>query len=164
MDNTTNDSLSPKKKIVRKPYDTSIHAKRLNKAERLAIRAQYELGNVSKNRLAKENKVHPNTIDNIIKDKSLTILSPKEIEMAKNGIISQSLKVSLASFSAITPEKLEKLNAFQNGVLGKLSFENARLGLNESTSNVAHRGVISNIEDDKEKLMNKLNSLLGGDV
>lgn len=150
---------NPKPKVKRRKYDKRVHGKRFNKPERLAIKAQYELGNVSKRQLARDNRCHPNTIDKIVNDKSLTILSPQEIDVAKRGIISQSLKVSLASFLSITPEKLEKLNAFQNGVLGKLSFENARLGLNESTSNVSHRGFIDNLDEEKSKLLDKLKDL-----
>lgn len=137
--------------------------KRVPYAHRLAIKAQAQANpQMTETEIARENGISRQSVDAIIRDQQLAILSANEITQLKNGIIGRSLLVSNAHIVAASKqEKIDKLNGFQNAIVGKMMFENARLGLNESTSNVSHHTVIEHLDADRAKLMEQMQALDG---
>ena len=111
-------------------------AKRLTQAERLIIHSERHTSNKTVRQIAKEYNVANATVSTIEHDERL------KAKLAQSEHIKKALSANLYisaqdSLNCITPERLEKVNAYQNAIITATLIDKARLVEGASTQNIS---------------------------
>lgn len=148
---------------IKRTYDKKVHGKRYSIAQKLAIKA-LQNSQVSSHEAATILDSTPKTIRRIWEDKELDDLSPNIVNRVKTGLGGLFYKRALESTLAISAEKLSQSSALQLATVAGIMTEKGRLMEGMSTENISFKGVASNIEEDRKKLMDRLNGLDGNTI
>ena len=139
-------------------YDKKVHGNRFSVAQKLAIRALKDSG-MSEHQAQPIAGASRGTITRIWNDPELDDLSPQIVNKVKSGLGGLFYKRALGASLAISPEKLEASSALQLATVAGIMTEKGRLMEGLSTENLSFRGVAQSIDDDRQKLMQKMNDL-----
>lgn len=162
MDKTDSPNTIPPKK-PRKQYDKKIHGNRYTLARKLAVKARIELGH-SPTEIANDEGMDRSTVYNVMQSKTIGLLAPKQVDEIKKSLIGMKYGNAFRAQEKITDSKLDAMNAYQLTLISSINVDKARLMENLSTENVSHRGLTENLEADRLRIMEKLQSLSGESV
>lgn len=141
-------------------YDKKVHGKRMPLTSKIAVMAMKESGMTATD-VAKATKVHVSTIIRAWDNPELEDLSPSIVQKTKRGLGGLFYKRALESTLAINSEKLEQASALQLATVAGIMTEKGRLMEGLSTDNVSFRGISQSIEEDRAKLMSRVNEIIG---
>ena len=96
-----------------------------------------------------------------MRDQRINLLAKQQVDAIKNALVGLTYANAYRAQGAITEEKLENSSFLQLMTGSAIGIEKGRLMENLSTDNVSFRGISQNIEEDRAKLMSKLNDILG---
>ena len=133
------------------------NAKRLTEGERLLIHTERVKSTKTTRQVAKEYGVSNATVTALEHDERL------KAKLAHADHIKKALSADLyitaqRSLDAITDERLQKVNAYQNAIITATCLDKARLIEGSSTLNVSVRTVVSDLEQRKKELLDALGS------
>lgn len=149
-----------KKERIKRNYNVKTHGNRYSLAQKLAIKA-IQSAEVSSTHAATILKANPRTIQRIWNDPELEELVPQSVGKIKTGLGGLFYKRALGAALTITPEKLAQSSALQLATVAGIMTEKGRLMEGLSTENVAFKGVAASIDEDRQKLMKRLEDLEG---
>lgn len=147
-----------KKEPIKRIYDKKVHGKRYTFAQKLAVRSLLQAG-MSPSEIQKEEGMDASTVYNVMKDKRVEILAQKQVEEIKRSLVGMTYGNSFRAQQAITDEKLSNSSALQLMTISAIGIDKGRLMEGLSTENVSFRGVAASVEDDRQKLMKRIEAL-----
>jgi len=151
------DSIQPQSKPT---YNKKVHGKRYTHTQKLAVKALLESGKTP-TEIQREEKIDRSTVYNVMRDQRINLLAKQQVDAIKNALVGLTYANAYRAQGAITEEKLENSSFLQLMTGSAIGIEKGRLMENLSTDNVSFRGISQNIEEDRAKLMSKLNDILG---
>lgn len=140
--------------------DTKIYGKRYTLTQKLAVKALLESGRTPTEIQRSEN-VDRSTVYNVMQDKRIELLAQGQVDRIKASLVGMTYGNAYRAQQAITDEKLSNSNALQLTTISAINIEKGRLMENLSTENVSFRGVATSIDEDRQKLMKRLDDLEG---
>ena len=157
--NQTNPPNTPKPK---KNYDKKIHGKRYPKVHDIAIKAMKDFvdnGQMTVTDVARQTNSSRMKVYRVWEDPELDDLSTSVVSKTKKGLTGLFYKRALEATKAISPSKLDQASALQLATVAGIMTEKGRLMENLSTENVSHRGFIDNLNEEKDKIVERLKQL-----
>jgi len=156
---STPDPVLNSPKRFTKPYNKLKHGNRLKLTDKVSIAAMKESG-MSAMEIANATNSHVSTIYRVWEDPELSDLAPSSVRSIKTGLGGLFYKRALQSTLSISSEKLSQSSALQLATVAGIMTEKGRLMEGLSTDNVSFRGISQSIDEDRAKLMAKLNDLV----
>ena len=116
---------------------------------------------MSRKTICEVERISADQFDMIMEDPSLDILDSKIVEETKKTLGAGFLQLSdLALQQAGSPEKLEKMNAFQSTIIAATAYDIFRLSENLSTQNISIQGIVAHLHNEKEELRKAREALI----
>lgn len=159
MDSTSQPQQSNQDK-PKPTYNKKVHGNRYTVARKLGIRALAETG-MSRTKIAKQEGIARSSVYDVMKDKSFELLPKTKVDAIKNSLVGMTYANAHRAQDAISDEKLSQSSALQLMTISAIGIEKGRLMDNLSTDNVSFRGVSQSIEDDRAKIMKRMEELNG---
>lgn len=156
QDNPNHPNVNPLKSS--KSYDKKVHGNRYSLARKLAVKARIELGD-SPTEVANEEGMDRSTVYSVMKSKEISLISPKQVEAIKKSLIGAKYGNAYRAQEKITDEKLDAMNAYQLTLISSINVDKARLMENLSTENISHRGFINDLNEEKDKILERIKQL-----
>jgi len=138
--------------------NTKVFGNRYTTARKLAIRALAESG-MTPTQIQRSEGIDRSTVYDVMKDDRYKIFRKEEVDKMKTALIGGNYHISHRAQSAITDEKLTNSSALQLMTIAAIGIDKGRLMENLSTENVAFRGLNQSIDEDRKKIMDRLNNL-----
>lgn len=151
----SNSSNPPK---AARTYDKKVHGKRYSISEKLAIKALQGAGMTVSQAKPLTNATNM-AIMRIWNDPELDDLSPNVVLKTKNSLGGLFYKRALGATLGITPEKIQQSSALQLATVAGIMTEKGRLMDGLSTENVSFRGIAQSLDNDRAKIMERINEL-----
>ena len=134
--------------------------KYITTGKKVKIRAMASAG-MSRKTICEVERISADQFDMIMEDPSLDILDSKIVEETKKTLGAGFLQLSdLALQQAGSPEKLEKMNAFQSTIIAATAYDKFRLSENLSTQNISIQGIVAHLHNEKEELRKAREALI----
>ncbi len=134
--------------------------KYITTGKKVKIRAMSSAG-MSRKTICEVERITSEQFDLIMDDPSLDILDSKIVDETKKTLGAGFLQLSdLALQQAGSPEKLEKMNAFQSTIIAATAYDKFRLSENLSTQNISIQGIVAHLHNEKEELRKAREALI----
>ncbi len=132
----------------------------LTTGKKIKVRAMVK-ARMAKGLICELEKISSDQYESIMDDPALDIMDGTISDETKKMLGSSFLQLSdLALQHATRPEKLEKMNAFQNTIIAATAYDKFRLSENLSTQNISVQGIVAHLQNEKEELRKARETLL----
>jgi len=156
-------TVKPKRKIQSKNPDKRSHGHRYSLTQRIAVKALAESG-VSPTAIARTENIDRSTVYSIMKNRKIEVLAQHQVNAIKRSLIGLAYANAYRAQEKITENKLDAMNAYQLSLISSINVDKARLGENLSTENISHRGLNETLAEDRQRILDKISGLGGGEI